>query len=154
MRIKWGKEKEDKFLMFVKNIITNKEINYPLKATLWSNFYKKLKLWRWRILQSNHQTIHPCCIIKHAELLRQINHIAPSERTSYASEISLNFFSASSLLLGFLSGCHFKACFLYLCNRHCDVSLYHRYYTYYNFRDKTQDTATNTGTKKWKRLTH
>uniref|UniRef100_A0A0A9CPK0 DnaJ subfamily B member 5 n=1 Tax=Arundo donax TaxID=35708 RepID=A0A0A9CPK0_ARUDO len=29
--------------------------------------------------------------------------------TSYASEICLNLFSASFLLLGFLSGCHFMA---------------------------------------------
>lgn len=38
----------------------------------------------------------------------------PSERTSYASEISLNRLLASSGLSGFLSGCHFKASFLYL----------------------------------------
>jgi hypothetical protein len=33
-----------------------------------------------------------------------------SERQSYASAISLKRLSAVSLLSGFLSGCHFKAC--------------------------------------------
>lgn len=38
--------------------------------------------------------------------------------TWYASLISLNCFSANSLRSGFLSGCHFSACFLYLrCGR-------------------------------------
>jgi hypothetical protein len=38
----------------------------------------------------------------------------PSARTSYASEISLNFFVASSWSVGFLSGCHFRASRRYL----------------------------------------
>ena len=37
-----------------------------------------------------------------------------SDNTSYACEISLNLLSASSLVFGFLSGCHFSANFLYL----------------------------------------
>lgn len=40
--------------------------------------------------------------------------ILPSESTSYASDISLKRLFASSKLFGFLSGCHFKANFLYL----------------------------------------
>jgi hypothetical protein len=39
---------------------------------------------------------------------------SPSERTSYASESSLNLLVASSELSGFLSGCHFSANFRYL----------------------------------------
>ena len=37
-----------------------------------------------------------------------------SDSTSYASDINLNFSSASSWLFGFLSGCHFRANFRYL----------------------------------------
>ena len=37
-----------------------------------------------------------------------------SDKTSYASDIDLNFSSASSWLFGFLSGCHLRANFRYL----------------------------------------
>lgn len=37
-----------------------------------------------------------------------------SDSTSYASATSLNFFSANSLLSGFLSGCHCRAFRRYL----------------------------------------
>lgn len=37
--------------------------------------------------------------------------------TSYASLISLNFFSAACLLSGFLSGCHFMASLRYAAGR-------------------------------------
>lgn len=48
-----------------------------------------------------------------ADLYRELWY-KPSDRTSYASDSSLNFFSASSLFSGFLSGCHLRASLLYL----------------------------------------
>lgn len=54
-------------------------------------------------------------IIKYINIMvKKVQKNLPSESTSYASEISLNRFVASSGLSGFLSGCHLSASFLYL----------------------------------------
>lgn len=46
-------------------------------------------------------------------IIASIGH-SPSDNTSYASEISLKRLVASSMLSGFLSGCHFNANLRYL----------------------------------------
>jgi hypothetical protein len=80
---------------------------------------------------SFHETFQACCLELHTtshgqqpRLLLTLrtklqrhwysNSHLPSDRTSYASEISLNFLVASSKLSGFLSGCHFSAKLRYL----------------------------------------
>lgn len=110
-----GTDMVNKFIVnssSVKNV-TEATINKQIKITLIT-----------QILRVNMRVIIKCinseyltwfiCVINEFKLNNYSEFCLPSDNTSYASDISLNFLFASSELSMFLSGCHFKANFLYL----------------------------------------
>lgn len=108
-----------------------KKISRDIEKSL--DFFFRFQLWRFLLLSKDNRLcavayscswviiyfinlIRCCFLVSKLKLnsLRNCNQHLPSDKTSYASDISRKRRFASSKLFGFLSGCHFNANFLYL----------------------------------------